>query len=338
MNQAAKIHVLIYGLGPIGIQILQQCLRSERLALIGAVDIDPGKIGQDIGELAGGKPIGLRAVSSVEEIAVPVSDGRKVAIQATGSNLEQVWPQIRQLLDAGFSVVSTCEQLSYPWHRYPRLSAEIDRYARQTRHIVVGTGVNPGFVMDSLALYLTSVTNGIHSIAVSRKVDVARRRVPLQKKVGIGMTAEQFQALAREERIGHVGLEESLRLIAYGLELTLEDVQNRIEPTLAEKDMTLAVGPLRAGEVSGMHQVSRGTTAEGVSVELDLTMAVGAAQEDRITVRSDEMPPLSLVIPNGIFGDTATANIAVNTVKTVHSFAADGLLTMADLPIIRNSK
>lgn len=330
------IQVLPYGLGPIGIKIVENCLLTQSVRLISAVDIDPVKIGRDVGELAGREHAGIPVVATVEDAGTPLIRGRRIALHATGSKLVSVWPQIKQLLDHGYSVVSTCEELSYPWHRYPELSREIDQYARDRRQIVIGTGVNPGFVMDSLALFITSVTRDISAIHVSRRVDVAKRRIPLQKKVGAGMTPEQFKQLAEQNRIGHVGLEESLRLIAYGLNLGLSDVTNTIEPVIAEEDIELAAGPVKKNEVIGLHQISRGLAAGHISIELDLIMCAGAKQEDRITLETTDMGKLDIVVPGGIFGDTATANIVVSTARTIHSFSGSGLLTMADIPITRN--
>lgn len=333
---AEKINVIVYGLGPIGSKILQTCLQTPNMQVRGAVDIDPHKIGQDAGALVGLPPIGVKVVGSVEEIDLADLPGRKIALHATGSNLEQVWPQLKQLLDNGYSVVSTCEQLSYPWHRYPQLSTEIDQYARDKEQLVIGTGINPGFVMDALTLFATSVTHTITGIFVSRTVDVSKRRIPLQKKVGIGLTPAAFNELAQQNRIGHVGLEESLRLIAYGLHLTLSEVHNSIEPTLASKPAELAIGPLQTGEVSGLHQVARGQTSAGYPIVLDLVMSVDVKQEDKIVIETAEMGNLELVIPGGIFGDVATANIVANTAKVIHSSPHSGLFTMADIPLVRN--
>ncbi|WP_010272483.1 NAD(P)H-dependent amine dehydrogenase family protein [Paenibacillus senegalensis] len=337
MNEG-KLKVLAYGLGPIGIKIAQHCLTSEAITVEAAVDIDPAKVGRDLGELTGGQSVGVPVVNNLTEVKANTSPGRKIAFHATGSNLEAVWPQIRQLLDHGYSVVSTCEQLSYPWHRYPELAEEIDQYAKSKGQVVIGTGVNPGYVMDALALFATSVTQSITRIFVSRKVDVSKRRIPLQKKVGIGMTPEAFNELAEQDRIGHVGLEESLRLLAYGLNEEVPSVSNLIEPTIAQENMEMALGPVAKGQVSGLHQVSKAVTSSNVPIELDLIMSAGVGQEDRITLVSEDMGTVEFVIPGGIFGDTATANIIVNTAKTVSGYAQSGLLTMADIPLTRNKQ
>jgi 2,4-diaminopentanoate dehydrogenase len=331
-----QTNVLLYGLGPIGIQILKNCLETDSVKVIGAVDIDPAKTGMDIGVLAGKDPAGVLVVSTLEEVEEGELEGEKIALHATGSNVALVEPQFQSLLNHGYSIVSTCEQLSYPWHRHPQASKRIDELARHKKLAVVGTGINPGFVMDSLAVFATAVTHCIKGIYVSRKVDVSKRRIPLQQKVGIGMTADEFLALAKDNKIGHVGLEESLRLIGYGLGHSLDNVKNSTVPTIASTDTEVAYGPVKKGDVNGMHQISSAVTSKGFPIELDLVMSVDIEQEDRIRIVLEDQDDLQLVIPGGIFGDTSTANVVVNTAKTLNTSKSIGLLTMVDVPLIRN--
>lgn len=334
MSLTTKIGFLQFGLGPIGLEIVKNMMNVHQLDVLGAVDIDPEKVGKDLGELLGTEEKGVQVVSSLDDVQVTEDYDKKVAIHATGSNLENVWPQIKELLDHGFSVVSTCEQLSYPWHRYPELAKEIDDYAKNKGLTVIGTGINPGFVMDTLAVVLSSVTNQFEDIKVLRKVDVSKRRLPLQKKVGVGMTVDEFNALAKENRIGHVGLEESARLLAYGLGLELAEVKNSIKPVIADKAYQVAAGDLAAGQVAGQHQFVEAKTVDGKNIVLELMMAVSVDQEDRITFEGPE--PIEIVVPNGIFGDTATAAMVINTAKLIGTDAAFGLLTMVDIRLPRH--
>ncbi|AQS55830.1 hypothetical protein [Novibacillus thermophilus] len=326
MHEPQPVNVLSYGLGPIGLEIAKKCLQSPDVNVIGAVDIDPQKAGRDLGLLTSTEKTGISVVSSLEEF-VKKQDGPTggIAIHATGSDLKRVWPQIKGLLDCGFSVVSTCEELSYPWDRYPSLAKEIHTYAKDKHLTVLGTGVNPGFVMDTLALCLSAVIGDITAIQISRRVDVSKRRLPLQKKVGVGLEIDTFNQLAAEQKIGHVGLEESVRLIAYGLNLQLRNVKNSLEPTLSEQD---------DHKVAGLHQTSTGQTAEGITIALDLVMATGIDQVDEIVIHGDETR--KLVVPGGIYGDTATAAIAINCSKLLHATPVRGLKTMADIGLPRN--
>ncbi|CAH0180503.1 hypothetical protein [Peribacillus sp. Bi134] len=322
----------VFGLGPIGIEILRSAYQTNPQSIIGVVDIAPDKVGKDIGLLIHEKETNKCVVSHIRDVNTEAD--HPIALHATGSDAQQVWPQIKELLDHGFSVVSTCEQLSFPWHRYPILAKEIDDYAKAKGLSVIGTGINPGFIMDTMAISFTTVLTTVNQIKVNRKVDVSKRRLPLQKKVGIGMTREEFEFLAERNKIGHVGLEESVRLIAYGLNWKLSSVTNTIEPTIASENMTVPLTALKPGDVNGLHQISTGKTVDGKEISLDLTMTAGIKQEDEIVIEGNETQ--RLIVPNGIFGDTATAAMIINTAKQIDALRKPGLLTMADIGVPRN--
>jgi 2,4-diaminopentanoate dehydrogenase len=325
--------LILYGLGPIGTQILDLALRSESLQVRGAVDIDPEKVGRDVGTLRGGTTVGVEVVDSVAALPAEVAAGGGTALHAAGSHLETVWPQIRELLDAGFSVVSTCEELAYPWHRHPEVSRDIDQQARRQGLTVLGVGVNPGFVMDVLPLCVTAVLGDVRTVRVRRAVDVSGRRLPLQRKVGVGLAPAEFARLAASGAVGHVGLEESARLVAHGLRWDLVEVATAIAPTTASKVHRVALGDLAPGDVDGLEQSCVATTGDGRRVELALTMRVETDQCDEVVLTGD--PHLSLVIPGGVPGDTATAAIAVNCARRT-SDAGPGLRLMTEVGLPRH--
>ncbi|SDI71289.1 hypothetical protein [Natribacillus halophilus] len=316
------IALIPYGLGPIGKEILKKGGKDEAFNVIGGVDIDPELVGESLGNDA-------FVVSDVSELSGKAKPyAQKIAFHATGSKLPSVWPQIRQLLDYGYHVVTTCEEMLYPWVRYPELSGEIDHYAKSKGLSVIGTGINPGFVMDSLPLMATAVTDQIQSVNAIRQANVGERRVPLQKKVGIGKSEDEFRQLAKEGKIGHVGLEETVRLVAAGLNVHIEQLQTSLEPTFADRDYELSWLTLKSGEVSGQSQQAKATTSENVTIEMKLTMALGVESKDEIMVRGTD--PVHLIIPNGIFGDTATASMIINTGKRIVTQQKPGLLTMLE--------
>jgi hypothetical protein len=330
-NPVATVH---YGLGPIGLRILELAASSDALDARGAMDVDAEKVGRDAGSLIGRPALGLPVVRAVDDLPAEVRAlPGTTAFHAAGSRLEKVWPQLRELLDAGFAVVSTCEELAYPWHRYPELSREIDAYAKERGLAVLGTGVNPGFVMDALALCLTAALGDVRRVRVTRAVDVSARRIPLQRKVGVGMDRDDFVRLAEAGEIGHVGLEESARLVAHGLGWALDDVTNTIEPTIATARRDVDLGELRPGDVDGLWQTCVARTLDGRSIELDLTMRVEVEQRDEIVVGGDEQ--YRLVIPEGLPDDAATAAIAVNCGKRIATMGK-GLLTMVEAGLPRH--
>jgi 4-hydroxy-tetrahydrodipicolinate reductase len=317
---AKSYRTVHYGMGAIGAGILRAAVAKEHVRPVAALDVAPDVVGRDAGEVAGlDRPLGITISQDAD--ATLATTAAEVVLHSTGSDLKRVHSQLLAAVRAGKNVISTCEELAYPWHRHPQLSAELDREAKEHGVTVLGTGVNPGFVMDTLALALTAVCQELSSITARRVVDVSTRRIQLQRKVGAGLSLDEFRRRANEGRIRHVGLEESLRLIAYGLGWQLDRVEETVEPALAS-----------AGVASGVHQVARGWIGGRDVLHLDLEMASGATDpRDEIVIEGK--PPVSVVIRGGVQGDIATAAITVNAVPAVAS-ARPGLLTMAELALV----
>jgi 4-hydroxy-tetrahydrodipicolinate reductase len=170
----------------------------------------------------------------------------------------------------------------------------------------------------------------VHGIRV---VDAGRRRLPLQKKVGAGMTPAEFEAKAAAGQLGHIGLRESVALVGRALDLQLDDVTQTVEPVIASEERRTPHLVIPAGSVAGIRNRGFGRRAGNVLVELDLQMYVGAVDpRDEIFLAGD--PPLHLLFEGGIFGDSATAAILVNSVRQVAE-ASPGLKTILDVPPAR---
>ncbi|MCL6554617.1 MAG: dihydrodipicolinate reductase, partial [Firmicutes bacterium] len=220
------ISVVSYGLGPIGVSIARHALDIGH-RIVGAVDIDPEKVGRDLGTLIGRDPLGVTVAADPAEA---LARGPEVVLHSTQSHIPQVLSQILDCLEAGACVVSTCEEMAFPWYRHPAAAHRIDRVAKARHVAAVGVGVNPGFVMDLLPVVLTAACREVRSIHVTRVVDAGTRRLPLQRKVGAGMTRAEFAQGVAEGRLGHVGLQESVALIADALGWPLDGVTEDIEP------------------------------------------------------------------------------------------------------------
>src|SRR5205823_12633279 len=192
-----------------------------------------------------------------------------VVAHCTGSFLSDVMPQLRGIVAARAAVVSTCEELSYPWTRQPDLAREIDDLARAMGVAVLGTGINPGFVMDLLPLVLSAVTDRVRAVRVTRVVDAAERRGPLQRKIGAGITPDEFERRAAGGRMGHVGLAESLSMVAAGLGWDLEACEDTLEPVLASVAVETPHTRVGPGQVAGIHPIARARAAQGQSIALE---------------------------------------------------------------------
>jgi 4-hydroxy-tetrahydrodipicolinate reductase len=253
-----------------------------------------------------------------------------VLLHATGSRLPQVTDQVLEALSHGMSVVSTCEELAFPYFSHFDLAERIDRAAQRAGTSVLGTGVNPGFVMDRLVATLGQVCGPVRRVKVTRTVDARSRRPALQRKVGAGLTEEAFFALVDQEGLGHVGLLESAALCALGLGLDCDDFEEELVPVFAEEDLAGGAFPVKRGQVAGLHQVAIGLSDGQERVRLELTIAIGADDPGDV-VEIDADPPLRLTISGGVAGDRATANLVVNAAPRLTA-AQPGLLTVLELP------
>jgi len=325
-----KIRVVQFGVGPIGASIARLMRQKPSLEIVGAVDNDPSKAGRDLGELADAsdRPWGIRISA---EISAALEQSPDVVVHSTSSYLASVADELLACISAGCCVVSTCEELSYPFRKHPQLSAKLDAIAKQEGVALVGTGVNPGFVMDKLVLTLSAAAQHVDWARATRVVDASARRLPLQKKIGAGLECEEFREQVAAGKIKHHGLPESIAMTADGLGFKLDDISETIEPILAKETVKTEFLEVTPGQVAGVHQIARGTAAGQEKVLMELQMYVGAKQpSDTIELRGQ--PNLSMIIPGGTHGDLATTAIAVNAIPAILQAPA-GLRTVRDLPL-----
>jgi 2,4-diaminopentanoate dehydrogenase len=325
-----KIRAIQYGIGPIGASIVKLLREKESIEIVGAIDSDPAKIGKDLAEVVGASdgPWGVKVSGDAKGVLEQSAD---IVMHTTSSSLSKVMDQLLTCLDVGSCVVSTCEELSYPYKTHPELAAKLDSAAKDSGVALVGTGVNPGFVMDKLVLTLAAVSQRIESAKAIRIVDASKRRLPLQKKIGAGLTVEEFRAKVKEGTIKHVGLPESVAMVADGLGLRVTEITETIEPKVATERVQTEFLIVEPGQAAGVHQIARGLADGKELIYMELQMYVGAKDPaDTITLTGH--PNISLVIPGGSHGDIATASVAVNSIPSILE-AQSGLRTPRDLPI-----
>lgn len=322
--------VICYGLGPIGLGIARLALGRPGIEIAGAIDIDPDKAGRDLGELLGVGPTGVTI--SADAAATLATARPEVVLHATSSSLTRVVPEMIAIAEAGANLVSTCEELAYPWTAQPQLAAELDAAARRAGITLLGTGVNPGYAMDALPLMLTAPCASVRAVRVLRVVDAARRRGPLQRKVGAGLTTAEFEARVRDGLVRHVGLPESLHMLTTSLGWHLDRVEDTIAPVVAGQPIATEYVRVEAGQVAGVRQVARGFVQGREVLNLELRMYLGAP-DPQDTVDIDGDPPVHMTIAGGLHGDIATAAIVVNAIPSVVR-AAPGLASMSEVPSV----
>jgi len=326
-----KIRAIQYGVGPIGAAIVRLMREKQAIEVIGAIDKDPAKAGRDLGEVVGAADAPWGVKISAESAAV-LGEAADVVVHSTSSYLPNVMEQLLECLAAESCVVSTCEELAYPFRKYPDLSKQLDATAKDWGVAIVGTGVNPGFVMDKLVLTLSTVSQRITRARAVRIVDASKRRLPLQKKIGAGMTVEEFRAQVAAGVIKHHGLPESVAMVSDGLGLAVDEIIETIEPVVAKEKVKTEFLEVEPGQAAGVHQIARGLARGEEKIYMELQMYVGAA-ESSDTVELEGQPNIRLVVPGGTHGDIATASVVVNSIPPLLDAPA-GLRTSRDLPLL----
>ncbi|MBE7559402.1 dihydrodipicolinate reductase [bacterium] len=326
-----KSRVVICGLGPLGLLTVPFILERASLELVGAVDIDPQLAGRDVGELAGlGRVLGVKVRPDLEKTLRDTE--AHVCILTTVSDLARLKPQLETAIRAGAYVVSTCEELSYPWTTAPDFCHQIDQLARENGVAVLGTGVNPGFLMDFLPQALTAVCRKVERVIVQRVQDASKRRIPFQKKIGAGLSLEEFAQKIKDGTLRHVGLTESLHMIASQFGWKLERTQDVIEPVVASERWVGETMTVQPGMALGVLQTGRGFRDGQEVITLVFRASVGEPDSyDRVLIEGE--PRIDSTIKGGVHGDTATCAITVNAIRSIMK-AAPGLHTMVDVPSV----
>jgi hypothetical protein len=323
-----KIRVIQYGLGPIGCKVSQYLNERAHFEIVGAIDSDPKKVGTDLGHLSELKaPVGLHVTANSRDLLERVD--ADVVVLTTTSDLEKIRPQIMEIISCGKNIVSTCEELMYPWVTNPEVAREIDTAARENKVSVLSTGVNPGFLMDFLPLVMTSICRDVKTVTVERIQDAQFRRLPFQEKIGAGLSVTEFESRVRQGSLRHVGLTESMHLIASRLGWILDRTEDLVDPVLAEKTVVSENRTIEAGKALGVNQIGRAYIDSKEVITLVFRAAIGEPDpRDRIVIQGN--PDIDMAISKGVNGDTATCAIIVNAIPIVIE-AQPGLRTMADI-------
>jgi hypothetical protein len=267
----------------------------------------------------------------MSDAATMLGKSADLVVHSTSSSLPAVMDQLLECLAAESCIVSTCEELSYPFRKYPELSKKLDEEAKTWGVALVGTGVNPGFVMDKLAITLSSVAQKIEHAKSVRVVDAGKRRLPLQKKIGAGMSVEEFRGQVAAGVIKHHGLPESIAMVADALGFDVDEITETIEPVVARELVKTEYLEVAAGQAAGVHQIGRGLVKGEEKIYMELQMYVGA-RDPHDTIELTGTPGLKLTIPGGTHGDLATAAVVVNSIPSILAAQA-GLRTSRDLPM-----
>jgi 2,4-diaminopentanoate dehydrogenase len=329
-SRTGPIRVIHFGLGPIGAGVVRQVANRKGFKIVGGVDIDPAKTGRDLGEVAG---VGRALKVKISDDAKKAIKAAKpdVAVLCTNSSLKKVLPQIESIVKLKVPIVSTTEELAYPSKANMKYARAIHQLAKKYKVAILGTGVNPGFVMDALPTMLTGVCERVDAVRVDRIQDARIRRLPFQQKIGAGLTREQFQKKVDDASVRHVGLTESVSMIADALGWKLDRITDEIQPKIASEAVSSEFLSVEPGLVCGIIQDGVGYREGQAVITLHMEAYLGAPESfDAVEITGS--PALKMKLAGGVHGDIATASITVNSLPKILD-VPPGLHTMRDMPL-----
>lgn len=301
-----------YGFGAIG-RLAAKLALERGYEVVGVVDIDKSILGRDVGDVIGVGSIGVKITSDPSSLAVA-----DVAIHATGSYLDRVFDQLVSIARLGVDVVSTCETLSYPYYRYPVLAVRLDEIAKRYGVAIIGAGINPGFLFDTLVVTIASSMPSIRRMRVVRSLDAAKRREPFRRKIGVGEDPVVFgEKLSRGEVTGHVGYAESIYLIAMAGDLSLTRVVEDQKPLPAEDTVESHGIRVERGRNRGIVGYGSGYVGDKEIIRVEFHAYVGAPEYEEIVVEGDDT--VLVWRSNGTPGDRGTVAVALNVAEKIHS-------------------
>ncbi len=323
------IKILQVGVGPLGKKIVKLGTRKANLKFVAAVDLNENLEGKDLGEVCEVEKLGVKIRNNLAKAV-----GKKkidVAVLTTVSSAKAIAKQVEAIAKFGINIVTTCEELSYPWKRHKAIAKKLDEICKKHRVVCLATGVNPGFMMDYLPCALTSINFKVEKIKVLRYQNASFRRIPFQKKIGVGLTRKEFNEKVRNGIIRHVGLPESIDMIAACMNWKLDKVTETIKPVIAKQKLTNGFTVVEKGMVCGVEQTGKGYVDEKEVIRLHFRASI-AEKEPLDAVEIKGVPNIKSVINGGVNGDVATSAITLNALNVIDKMTP-GLKTMLDTPV-----
>ena len=308
----SKTKVAVYGLGSIGRMVFEAIqnenfFSNQRLELVGAVDIVAES-------LAWAESRGVKAWGSFQELLKAAHPD--VIIHTTTSSLKNAVPQLLEIIGAKIPVVSATEELFFPWVRNAKIAETLNDACVKNEVALMGTGVNPGFVMDVLPATFVQVCQTIEQIKVSRVVNASLRRQPLQRRIGVGLDEAAFRKAVEAGRIAPTGLLESLDFIAAYMGWKLTDTGQTFEPMLAAKAISTASLTIKKDHVVGYRQKAWGELDRKRVIDLDLRVYLEAERPgDHLVIKGT--PPLNVWVEGGVPGDTGAVASLIRGIPVV---------------------
>lgn len=334
-----NIKVVIWGFGAMGSGMAEMLLKKKGIEIVGVCDRNKARKGRDMYDVLGIDRGDRKPVIINENVEEVIKEGvADVALLATDSFTKNAFDKIKLCVERKINVISTAEEMAYPQAQEPELAKEMDKLAKENGVSILGTGINPGFVLDLLILALTGTCESVDHIKAARINDLSPFGRAVMVEQGVGLTVDDFNEGVKNGKVaGHVGFPESIKMITDGIGWNLEKVEETREPIVSNVDRETKYVEVKAGNVAGCRQCGDGYVDGEVKIEMEHPQQIlpekeGVDTGDYVWIKGT--PDINLQIKPEIPGGIGTIAMCVNSIPHVIN-AHPGLKTMLDIPVPR---
>jgi 4-hydroxy-tetrahydrodipicolinate reductase len=335
-----KVKVIIWGFGAMGSGMADMLLEKDGVNIVGVCDLDPNKVGKSVFEVLDTDKGENHEVIVEEDIEKIINENdADIAILATDSFTKRAFDKIKLCLENDLNVVSTAEEMAYPQAQSPELTKKLDKIAKENGVSVLGTGINPGLIMDLLVVMLTGACKDVEQIKAERVNDLSPFGPAVMEEQGVGTTVEEFKKGDEDGSIaGHVGFHESIQMIADALGWELDGpISQAKKPIVSNVDRKAPHAEVKAGNIAGVNMTGQGMIDGEQKIDMVHPQQIEPQEEDEetgdyITIKGN--PDINMSIKPEVPGGIGTIAMCVNMIPHVIN-ANPGLKTMLDLPVPR---
>jgi len=334
-----NINVVIWGFGAMGKGMAEMLLTKKGVTITGVCDLHPDLVDKPLYEVLDVKKTEQNQCVIRKDIEELLNkDQCDLVLLATDSFTSKAFPKMKRILEKGINVISTAEEMAYPKAQEPELSKELDRLAKEHGATVLGTGINPGFIMDLLVVALTGVMSDVTHIEANRVNSLSPFGPAVMEEQGVGITKEEFDEGVKNQTLaGHVGFSESVHMIADAIGVKVDEFRQQMKPIVSTIDRKSKYGYVKAGNVAGVNMTGQGLVDGQVFIDMKHPQQIepemeGTSTGDYINIKGT--PEVHMAITPEIDGGIGTIAMCVNMIPHVIN-AKPGLKTMLDLPVPR---
>ena len=333
-----NVKIAIWGFGAMGSGMARMLLTKKGIEVVGVCDRDEKRVGKDMYEVLGIERGDKKEVIISENIDEVLDQDVDLCLLATDSYTAKAFPRLKLALEKKVNVISTAEEMAFPQAQNPELAIEIDRIAKENGVSVLGTGINPGMIMDLLVVCLTGCMTEVEHIEAKRVNSLSPFGPAVMEEQGVGIPVDEFNKGVEDGTMaGHVGFAESIAMIGDAIGWEVEKFEQQMKPIITNVDRTSPYGFAAAGDVAGVNMTGQGYVDGEVKIDMIHPQQIEPEMEGTFTgdyIKIKGSPEVNMSINPEVDGGIGTIAMCVNMIPQVIN-SHPGLKTMLDLPVPR---